>query len=386
VEETNGAPLSDIRVVDLATYVAGPWSTMIFADLGADVIKVEPPRGDPARRFGRIGRASPLFVNCNRGKKSVCLDLKQTEGRERLHDLLSGADVMVANWRDEVAARLALDDPSLEDRHPHLIRAYITGYGQGGPLAGAPAFDGVLQARLGITATQGKDAPAMVRSYFVDKVAALFVAQAVLAALLVKRRAGHGERVDVSMLDAGAYFNFPDVMMNRTFVKGGDPSSPRNAQLDAVRPIRARNGWLVVSPVSGQQIRAACGALDRPNLADELFATSDAAETVTAMYSAFEDVTRSLTVEECVERFMSAGVPAGPCNDLDGHLDDVQVAHNEIYETHDTESFGLVRQVRYPALFGSYGHLGFGAEIPELDEHGRQVRGAWNPEIGARST
>jgi crotonobetainyl-CoA:carnitine CoA-transferase CaiB-like acyl-CoA transferase len=230
-----------------------------------------------------------------------------------------------------------------------------------------------------LTATQGDaDRPAMVRSYFVDKVAALIVVQAVLAALHSRNRTGRGERVDVSMLDAGAYFNFPDVMMNRTLLEGEDSNS-RNEQLDAVRPIRARDGWLVVSPVSGRQIRAACDALGRSDLADELFAATEPAETVTKMYAAFEEAIGDLSVDECVERFMSAGVPAGPCNDLDDHLNDRQVAHNGLYEIHPTERHGLLRQVRYPALFASLEPLGPGADVPDLGDYGSKIQGDGDP-------
>jgi formyl-CoA transferase len=347
---------------------------MVFADLGAEVIKVEPPQGDPARRFGRIGKHSPLFVNCNRGKKSVCLDLKQPSDREELHTILAAADVVISNWRAEVAERLNLDDETLESRHPHLIRAYITGYGRSGPLAGAPAFDGVLQARLGVTTAQGGEQPAMIRSYFVDKVSALIAAQAVMAALLARHRTGQGQRIDVSMLDSGAYFNFPDVMMNRTFQETETSLPARNGQLDAMRPIRASNGWLVTSPVSGEQIRAGCAALGVPELVDELMAAENPTTTVVRMYEGFEQAIRDLSVDECVERLMGVGVPAGACYDLDEHLGDEQVAHNQLYHLQQTEQFGLVRQVRYPARFGSLGPLGSGADIPDLDGDGPAIR------------
>ncbi len=361
-------PLSGITVLDLATYVAGPLAAMSLADLGADVIKVEAPRGDPTRRFGRAGAVSPLFTNSNRGKRSICLDLKQPGDRDRLHGLLATADVVISNWRDEVAARLGIDDAALARDHPRLVRAYVTGFGTSGPLAGAPAFDGVLQAYLGITDAQGDEAPQLVRSYLVDKVTALMAAHAILAALVARDRTGTGDRIDISMLDAGAYFDFPDMMMSRTFVEGA-PASPRSEQITANRPIRARDGWLVVAPVSGAQVRNACAAMGVPELAEEVSSMKDGGAVVARLFAGFEKVTADLPVAECVTRFASAGVPAGPCFTFDQHLADPQVEHNELYAVHHSAAYGAIRQVRYPARFAAHGVQGRDRAIPTPDEH-----------------
>jgi crotonobetainyl-CoA:carnitine CoA-transferase CaiB-like acyl-CoA transferase len=136
------APLAGVRVVEIANYVSVPYGTMMLADLGADVLKVEPPGGDPFRRFGRPRKPmSALFTNVNRGKRSVVLDLKDPSGRGALLRLLDDADVVVSNWRPGVGARLHLEDAVFRDRNPRLIRAYVSGFGSTGPDAARPTFD-----------------------------------------------------------------------------------------------------------------------------------------------------------------------------------------------------------------------------------------------------
>jgi crotonobetainyl-CoA:carnitine CoA-transferase CaiB-like acyl-CoA transferase len=159
--------LSGVRVVEIGNYVSVPFATMMLADLGTEVIKVEPPKGDPFRRFGRPrGPMAAVFVNANRGKKSIVLDLKDTADRDRLLTLLGRADVMFSNWRPGVAQRLGLGDDVLEARNPRLIRVYVSGYGPTGPDREKPSYDSVVQARSGLAWAQGDDhAPRLATGY-----------------------------------------------------------------------------------------------------------------------------------------------------------------------------------------------------------------------------
>jgi CoA:oxalate CoA-transferase len=257
-------PLHGIRVVELASFMAVPFGTMMLSDLGADVVKVEPPTGDPFRRFGKNDRgASPVFVSSNRGKRSVVLDLKEERGRASFRELLVTADVLVSSFRPAVLTRLDLDDASLAAANPLLIRLYLTGFGADGPLADVPAFDVIIQARTGYTEMQGDhDHPALAPSYLVDKITSTMVGQATLAALLGRERFGTADRVDLAMLDSSVYVNFPDVMANRVILDHAPPEA-RNAHAAAARPIQAKDGWIVIAPVTGGQIRrglAAAGA------------------------------------------------------------------------------------------------------------------------------
>jgi crotonobetainyl-CoA:carnitine CoA-transferase CaiB-like acyl-CoA transferase len=364
-------PLSGLSIIDLGTFIAGPLTAMMLGDLGAEVLKVEPPNGDPLRRLGSTEqRVSPIFVNTNRGKRSVFLDLKREEGRGELLKMLPTADVIITNWRPEVASRLGLVDEQLEAMYPRLIRVYISGYGAHGPLRDAPAFDGVIQARLGLTEANGDDfPPSLSKSYLVDKVTAYTAVQAVLAALVARTADGRGDRIDVSLLDAGAYFDFPDLFSRRTFLEK-QPDDPVNRQVTSARPIQAGDGWIVVNPVTGKQVRNACAVIGRPTSADELLSIRDPADLTNKLFKELESVTRdSGTPESWVDKFLAAGVPAGKCLRIDEHLVDGQVRHNNLYTTGEWGSLGPIRRIRYPAVYGRWGQLTSSQPRPDEFEY-----------------
>ena len=354
-------------MVEAATYISGPYAAMMLADLGAEVVKVEGPRGDPYRRFGRPATEfSALFAACNRGKQSVVLDLKTPEGRERMLEMLAPADVLVCNWRPEVAARLGLDDDLLAARNPGLIRTYISGYGVDGPLADAPAFDTVVQGRSGMTGALSRDGePVVTGGYPVDKLTSVMVAQAVLAALVSRAGTGTGERIDLAMLDAVAYLDLPDLLVNRVLLDAA-PADPRNHHGLAMRPLRCRDGWIVVAPASAAAIRGACRALGRPEWAEEVLAGADHAAMVEAILERMGRVTPTLSVSEALARLSEHDVAAAPCLGIDEHLADPQVAHNDLYRVAEEPGLGRVRSVRYPARFSSWGRLGSRSGAPSL--------------------
>jgi crotonobetainyl-CoA:carnitine CoA-transferase CaiB-like acyl-CoA transferase len=351
-------PYAGVRVVEFTHMVMGPTCGMILADLGAEVIKVEPPKGDPFRRFGRPSRPmAAIFVNANRGKKSVVLDLKLPADRDRLSTLLDSADVMLSNWRPGVADRLGLGDDALAARNPRLIRVYVTGYGPSGPDRDKPSYDSVVQARSGLTWAQGDDdAPRLATGYLVDKMTASMAAQAVMAALYRRSVTGDGDAIDVPMLDVMAYLNFPELFATRTFVDD-EPRDARNRQMMANRPMRASDGWILLSPVSGEQIRNAMVAVGHPEWADVVLSEKDGARMTELLVEYIESQTVAWPVAECITRFEANDVPVAQCLDLDAHLADPQIAHNEIYDIVDHPQLGRVRQVRYPARSKGWGTL-----------------------------
>ena len=362
------APLSGVRVVEIGNYMSVPFASMMLADLGADVVKVEPPKGDPFRRFGRPKEVmAAVFVNTNRGKKSVVLDLKQAKDRERLCALLRDADVVLSNWRPGVAARLGLADDVLAELNPRLIRVYVSGYGSTGPDGDKPSYDSVVQARSGLTSAQGGDGePTLAVGYLVDKMTATMAAQATLAGLYRRSVTGEGDAIEVPMLDVMAYLNFPEIFATRTFVDN-EPRDARNRQMMANRPLRALDGWILLSAVSADQIRDAVAAVGHPEWSAEILAATDGPQMTRRLVERVESQTRSLTVAECLARFDAHDVPAGQCVDLDQHLADAQVAHNELYEIVEHPQLGRVRQVRYPARSQHWGALRGGAVAPMLD-------------------
>ncbi len=369
VEEASLGPLAGVHVVELAAYMAGPFATMMLADLGATVTKVESPKGDPYRRFrGPKTAMSPQFANINRNKVSVVADLKDEAGLARVLELLRNADVMLTNLRPATARRLGLDDEALANANPRLIRCYVTGFGPDGPDADRPAFDPIIQAQAGLTEAWGDPgSPAVAPNYLADAIAASMTAQALLAALYGRERTGRGERIDAAMLDAVSYFSFPTSLSHRTLLDHQPPGQDNPDRLP-IRTIEASDGWLIVSPVSRDQIRGACAAVGHPEWADELIAAYPMSQLSHPLLDRLESVTRSAPTQQWLEAFAKHDVPAARCLSLDEHLDDPQVRHNQLYTVEPWPGLGPVRQVRYPARYTSWPRLDVRSPAPAVGE------------------
>jgi formyl-CoA transferase len=285
-----------------------------------------------------------------------------------------------------VADRLGIGDAALAQANPRLIRIYISGYGPTGPLADAPAFDTVLQARSGMTeAVSTSDTPTLLPGYPVDKLTAVMAAQAALAALVTREREGRGDRVDVAMLDVAAYLNFVDLFPGRVFVERA-PADARNRQSSAVRPLRASDGWLLVAPVSAEHIRRVCRAAGHPEWADEVLAVRDQVAMVNALFERLESAVRNEPVGVWLERFGAEDLPVAPCLTMDEHLADAQVDHNQVYAVDDWPDVGSVRTTRYPARFSSSGPVPTGAPAPRLGADTDEVVTGLDATIAAQSS
>jgi len=377
-ENERRGPLAGVKVVETTVYMAGPYAGMMLADLGADVIKVETAKGDPFRRYGRPTTPfSAVFANLNRSKQSIVLDLKDPAGRDALLELIAEADVFLANWRAGVAESLGLTDDVLAATNPRLVRCSITGFGPDGPLAAEPAFDTVLQARSGLTdaITSPDRDPSLIPGYPVDKQVGMMAVQAILASLFERAQTGTGDRIDVPMLDVSTYLNFSDLFTNRVFVDH-QPEVAQNLQTTAIRPVRALDGWIVCAAVTSAQIAATFDALGHPDWTDEVLAHPSQHTLAVAMYDAIERATQELTVEQALACFRVADVPAAECITMDAHFDDAQVQHSELYRIEEWPDCGRVRTVRYPATFGSWGHIAAPGTAPLLGEHNETIPGA----------
>ncbi len=358
--DVGGGPRHGLRIVELASFISAPLACAMLADLGAEVIKVEPPRGDPMRRLGRQSSGvSPMWVNSNRGKRGVVLDLKEPAAQAELHELLATADMVVCNWRQAVADRLGLRDEELAAKYPRLIRVWVSGFGPTGPLASSPVFDTIIQARLGLTEANGDgETPALDLSFAVDKTSAMMVCQSALAAIVARERHGVADRVDVAMFDAAAYANFVDIMVNRTLLDH-EPASARNLHPSAVRPLATADGWIGVVPVTSDQVRRTLEAVGRPDLIDKIMAPSDGVELTKTLFRELDDVLRTKTTDDVLEALRRHDVPAAPCLTIDEHLRDGQTEHNELYTVREWpgwEDVGPMRHVRHPAVFSTWGH------------------------------
>lgn len=367
---TTQGPLSDVVVIEVASFMSLPLSGLHLADLGATVIKVEPPTGDPFRTFGRPDTyVAPHWASLNRGKRSVVLDLKRDDDRERLIDLVRTADIYLANWRPGVDVSLGLGDDVLARANPRLIRVSVTGFGPHGPSADEPALDTAVQARSALMdALAPADVPVVLPGFPIDKATALLATQAILAALYVREKTGTGDRIDLAMLDVAAAVNFPDLFPARVFLDH-QPDDPHNRHTMSIRPLQASDGYLMVAPAGKRQITAAFAAVDRAEWAADVLAQPSQVALVTALYARLNEVTPSWTVDELLERFRTQDVPAAPCVRMDEHFADEQVVHNEVYEVVDWPDLGPSRVVRYPAVFGRWPRLLARSAPPKLGEH-----------------
>jgi crotonobetainyl-CoA:carnitine CoA-transferase CaiB-like acyl-CoA transferase len=339
-------------VIDVSTYIAGPFAALMLADLGAEVIKVEPVRGDPTRRIGGgSGRTSPLAAAVNRNKRSVALTLSEPAGRSALLQLARDADVFLHNWRPSTQARLGLTDDVLEGVQPRLVRVAISGYGQDSAHAEEPAFDPIIQAQCGLfSVARDHERPTAVNMIIADKIASVFAVQGVLAALHARERTGSGDRVTVPMLDSLAYFAFPDLLEAETFID--EPGMGRQA--DAYIATRALDGYLVIAPTTGAQIKRTLEVVGHPEWRDQLLRYSDRTEFLRGLVDLIEPVLLTASVAEWLDRFGQADVPASPVLDIAGHLTDPHVVHNRVYQEYRHPERGRVRAARHPVGFAGH--------------------------------
>jgi len=341
-------PLEGVRVVEAASYVSGPFAAMMLADLGADVVKVEPPRGDPYRRFGRSHGDSSLFFRAsNQNKTNVALDLRSPEGIEALFELLADADVLISNWRPSVAPSMGLDDETIRSRFPRLIWVRVSGYGQDGPRADMPAYDSIIQSRSGVLLS-GTDAPLGANNIVADKVTAMTAAQTATAALLHRGTDGPGSICDVAMVDAMAYFYGCDVSAGHRVV-GARPDEEVGRRLNDDLSHPTADSFITLAPVSGKQIRRCLEAVGRADAWDQVIANPEHVFTELVAVVCPELLKRTTAEWEAImER---ADVPAAGVKHFDEHIADVQTVHNGTYIPVTDNALGEFLQVRFPGFF-----------------------------------
>ena len=349
-------PLAGIRVVDLSSMLSGPWATMILADQGADVIKVEEPaQGDHTRTLSNRHKGfSAQFLNLNRNKRSVTLDLKTAEGRDLLKKLSATADVFVQNFRPGVVERLGIDEAAIRTVAPHIVYVSISGFGENGPYAKKPTYDPIIQALSGLTSMQGGSdtaRPRLVRTVLPDKVTAVTAAQAITAALVARLKQGTGQHVRLSMLDAVLAFLWASDMSLQTFV--GQEVAGRTAASFIDLIYETSNGFMTVAVMSNKEWLALTRALDRPEwLDDPRFKTPSLRDqNINDRLQITQDVLKGRTTEEWLARLEAEGVPCAPVLTRDQVIAHPQVlASNLLMET-EHPVVGRLRQTRPAARF-----------------------------------
>lgn len=366
-------PLEGIRILDFTRVLAGPLSTALLADLGAEVIKIEPPQGDDYRAIGPMQNGeSALFTVMNRNKKSVVLDLKSPEAVALVHAMAAQADVVVENFRPGVAERLGIGAAALQGLNPKLVVVSVSGFGQTGPLAHRPAYDIIVQAMSGLMEATGEPdgAPTLVGEAVSDVVAGLFASWATLAALLQVQRTGQGQHVDVAMFDTT--LSFLATSMAR-YLFTGKPARRVGNRHPLSAPFgvyRAQDGHFALAVLNKKLFDALAGAMAQPELAsDPRFATDETrSEAEPALRQAIEAWAGTLPVAQVVALLDGAGVPAAPIWNIAQALESPQAVARELLRpVHDERLPGL-RLPTQPVRFG--GAAPNRAErAPALGEH-----------------
>ncbi|MBW2275695.1 MAG: CoA transferase [Deltaproteobacteria bacterium] len=338
-------PLSGITVLDLTRVLAGPYCTMVLADLGARVIKVErPDGGDDARQFGPfIGGKSAYFMSLNRGKESIALDLKDPSDRTTFEALLPGADVLVENFRAGTMEKLGYGWEDLHRRHPRLIYAATSGFGHTGPYAERPAYDIVAQAMGGIMSLTGQPGgePTRVGSSVGDIAAGLFTCIGVNAALYHRTLSGEGQKIDVAMLDSQVAILENAIARYQATGEVPGPIGARHPSITPFGAYRTRDGHIVIAAGNDALFEKLCALLGRPDLARHEDYVSNELRTRNEA-SLKQELEAGLTEHDGAEwlaRLEQAGIPCSPINDIAQVLADPQVrARNMVVTSTDPEA------------------------------------------------
>jgi len=357
--------------------ITASFAAMMLAEQGAEVIKVEPMElGDPMRYLGSSkGGISALFANCNRGKRSLRIDIKSDEGRAVIEELAADTDIVLSNYRPGVMDGLDLGPDQLRAINPRLIYGGVSGFGTEGPHRNAPAYDPIIQAQSGFAAVQGsgKDGPEFMRSLMCDKVTAYTICQAVTTALYVREKSGEGQNIDLSMMDAGLYFIFMDGFMHKTLldddVEHQDPLSAMLYDMSATS-----DGAITASAATPAQQIGLLTAVDRLDLfADERFnSIENIIKNVEAFRGEIADSIAQFETEDLLEKLHANDVPAARPLDYEEVFSHPQYAANESVDVSTHARLGSMRRVKPPAKFGGE-RLAPAHDCPAHGEHTAEV-------------
>ncbi|MSQ40693.1 MAG: CoA transferase [Dehalococcoidia bacterium] len=375
-------PLEGMRVLDLSWVLSGPYATMVLADLGAEVIKVERPfYGDRARGTAPfMDGHSSYFMSVNRGKKSVTIDLTQPKGKDLILRLVERVDVLVENFTAGTMADLGLDYPVLQQRNPRLIYAAISGFGQTGPYAERPALDIVVQAMSGMMSINGEPGrpPARLGISLGDLGASLFAVVGILAALEERHRSGKGQMLDLSMLDCQVALAEGPFMR---YLATGEVPQPLGSRHPVFTPFQAfptQDGYIVVAIIGGTNDQWAlfCFALDRIDLAEDVRFVDGWTRTQhhAVLEPMISEAMKRKTTAQWLEELTQLGIPCGPVNTIAAAAADPQVQERRMLVQVPHKDLGQVTLVNSPLRLSRTPGQAQGIE-PDLGEHTAQVLG-----------
>jgi crotonobetainyl-CoA:carnitine CoA-transferase CaiB-like acyl-CoA transferase len=385
-------PLQGIKVVDMTTVLMGPYATQMLGDYGADVIKVESIDGDVTRLIGptRHSGMGPVFLNTNRSKRSICLDLKKPTGREVVLRLIKSADVLVYNVRPQAMARLNLGYDVVAEINPRLIYAGVFGFGQDGPYAAKPAYDDLIQGATGLPSLMAQTSDGMPRyvpNALVDRIVGLTAVGAICASLVHRDRTGRGQRVDIPMFETMASFVLGDHMGGLTYEPPLDKGGyPRHLSRDR-RPYKTSDGYISVIVYNDKQWESFFKATGRDDLrGDPRFANfAGRAANIDFVYGELARVFETRSTAEWMELLNKADIPVMPMHDLQDMLSDPHLVATNFFPVVEHPTEGPIRSMKVSANW-SETKAEPARLAPRLNEQGEEIlreAGFSNEEIAA---
>ena len=365
--------LTGLRVLDVTQVMAGPFCTMLLCDMGADVIKVEAPTGDPTRRMaGAQGLESPAFNAVNRGKRGIVVDLETTQGSEILRRLATSADVLIENYRPGVMGRFGLDYRALRAVNARLIYVSISGYGQTGPSAGKGGFDLVAQGVSGIMSVTGEPGrpPTKAGVPLTDLGAALFAATGILAALLHRARSGQGQYIDTSLVEAGVALSVWEATEYFTGAGMPQPMGSAHRMMAPYQAIRCADGYITLGAANDQLFIRLCEVVGHPEwILDPAFANNTRrVENRLALTARIETITAGQPRAHWLALFEKHEIPCGPINDYREVLNDPHIRAREMVVGTDHPTLGRILTLGTPLKL-SETPLTPGRPAPLLGQH-----------------
>ncbi|WP_194903604.1 CaiB/BaiF CoA transferase family protein [Catenulispora rubra] len=371
-------PLNGVRILDLTSNFMGPYASLLLADMGADVVKVESPDGDTTRGVGphRNPGMAAIFLHLNRNKRSLVLDLKHPDGRNTLTRMVRSADVLLHSLRPTAMDRLGLSYPDVRDSNPRLVYCGCFGFGQGGPYAAKPAYDDLIQAAVGMPVLQsrGQGEPVYVAAAIADRVVGMAASTAVAMALFHRERTGRGQEVQVPMFETFAHFVMGDHLYGHTFVPPiGNWGYARMMNSDR-RPYRTLDGYLGVNIYTDRHWQRFFAAVGRPDLAaDPRFADIHGrTEHIGELYAFLAEAFATRSTSEWVKLLEEADIPAIRMNTPETLLDDPHMTGVGFFAEQDHPSEGLLRTIGIPQRWSeSTPEVRYPA--PRLGEHSAEV-------------
>jgi len=378
VTEARPGPLAGIRIIDLTTVVLGPLASQILGDLGADVIKIESPDGDIMRYAGpsRHRDMGHVYLNLNRNKRSLVLDLKRPEAAPAMLGLAAQADVFMHNMRPQAMARLGYGYERLREVNARLVYCSAQGYGQDGPRADRPAFDDIIQGAAGLVALEEATAgeARFVPTLIGDKTVGITMVYAIMAALLQRERTGEGQAVEVPMLETLTAFVMAEHLGGLTFEPPlGEPGYSRMLAPDR-RPHKTADGHVCILPYTDRHWRDFFRIAGRPELNDDprLADAQTRSRHVAELYALIAECVREKPTAYWLAQLRAADIPSGPVNSLSAVPRDDHLAAVAFFPEFDHPSEGRLRMARPPVRFGA-ADCGMRQPAPRFGEHSREI-------------